>query len=136
VFFTKLLFESVIPERHIDGGGEFVSSKFMYAHCYDSPILCLYRIYLVTNLNTWVVPNFDQMDIEKLGWLKASEYRKDIRRLTPKEIAGETEYYLSHVSNTLSDLEDKNLAECLTPSRNKGRIYVLTDEGQEMLDEI
>jgi DNA-binding MarR family transcriptional regulator len=82
------------------------------------------------------------MDIEKLGWLKASEYRKNIliaingKRLTPKEIAGETEYYLSHVSNTLSDLEDKNLAECLTPSRNKGRIYVLTDEGQDMLREL
>lgn len=82
------------------------------------------------------------MDIEKLGWLKASEYRKNIliaingKRLTPKEIAGETEYYLSHVSNTLSDLEDKNLTECLTPSRNKGRIYVLTDEGQEMLREL
>jgi DNA-binding MarR family transcriptional regulator len=82
------------------------------------------------------------MDIEKLGWLKASDYRKDIlialdgKRLTPKEIAGETEYYLSHVSNTLSDLEDRNIAECLTPSRNKGRIYVLTEEGQKMLEEL
>jgi len=82
------------------------------------------------------------MDIEKLGWLKASEYRRDIlttlneSRLTPKEISEETEYYLSHVSNTLADLEDKNLVECLTPSRNKGRIYVLTDEGIEMLEEI
>lgn len=82
------------------------------------------------------------MDVEKLGWLKASEYRKDVllalndKRLTPKDIAGETEYYLSHVSNTLSDLEDKNLAECLTPDRNKGRIYVLTEEGKEMMEEI
>lgn len=77
-----------------------------------------------------------------MGWLKASEYRKNVlltldeRRLTPKDIAGETEYYLSHVSNTLSDLEDKGLVECLTPDRNKGRIYVLTDEGKEMMEEL
>lgn len=77
-----------------------------------------------------------------MGWLKASEYRKDVlitlndRRLTPKDIAGETEYYLSHVSNTLSDLENRGLAECLTPDRNKGRIYALTGEGKQMLEEI
>jgi DNA-binding MarR family transcriptional regulator len=82
------------------------------------------------------------MDVEKLGWLKASEYRKDIlltlagRRLTPKEIAEETEYYLSHVSNTLSDMEERDLVNCLTPDRNKGRIYVLTDEGEEMVGEL
>lgn len=82
------------------------------------------------------------MDVDKLGWLKASEYRKDIliaidgNRVTPKDIADDTEYYLSHVSNTLSDLEDRNLAECLTPDRNKGRIYVLTEEGEEMYNEI
>jgi predicted transcriptional regulator len=82
------------------------------------------------------------MDVEKLGWLKASEYRKEIllilegRRLTPKEIAVETEYYLSHVSNTLSDLEEQELVECLTPNRNKGRIYSATDEGKEMVEEI
>ena len=82
------------------------------------------------------------MDIEKFGWLKASDYRRDIllalagERLTPREIADETEYYLSHVSNTLSDLADENLVECLTPDRNKGRIYTLTQEGQELADEL
>jgi DNA-binding MarR family transcriptional regulator len=82
------------------------------------------------------------MDIEKFGWVKASEYRKDIllalagERLTPKEIADTTEYYLSHVSNTLSDMAEKGLVECLTPDRNKGRIYTLTEEGQELAGEI
>lgn len=82
------------------------------------------------------------MDVQKLGWIKASQYRQDIllalagERLTPKEIAGETDYYLSHVSNTLSDMEEKNLVECLTPDRNKGRIYALTEEGEELGKEI
>lgn len=75
------------------------------------------------------------MDYDNLGWLKASEYRQNILHIlskklgTPKDIAKETGYYLSHVSNTISDLEKKGLVECLSPERKKGRLYKTTKEG-------
>jgi DNA-binding MarR family transcriptional regulator len=80
------------------------------------------------------------MDDEELGWVKASSYRQTIlrklhggRKLTPKEIKDGTEYYLSHVSNTLSDLEERGLVECLTPDLRKGRLYTLTEKGEEIV---
>lgn len=82
------------------------------------------------------------MDVEEYAWVKASEYRENIlislahKPRTPKELAEETDYYLSHVSNTLSDLSDHSLAECLTPDRRKGRLYGLTEEGEEIVNEL
>ena len=75
------------------------------------------------------------MDYDKLAWLKASEYRQNILLIlskklgTPKDVAKETGYYLSHVSNTISDLEKKGLVKCLSPDRKKGRLYKTTKEG-------
>lgn len=82
------------------------------------------------------------MDLEKLGWLKASEYRKSVLSslsdgpMTPKEISEDTSYYLSHVSNTLSELSDHDLVECATPERQKGKIYIITEEGKKIQGEI
>lgn len=78
------------------------------------------------------------MDVDKLAWVKASSYRKDIlhslgdKPKTPKELSEDTDYYLSHVSSTLSDLKSKDLVECLTPDRRKGKLYSITDEGKEI----
>ena len=78
------------------------------------------------------------MDVDKLAWVKASNYRKDVlcsldeEARTPKEISENTDYYLSHVSSTLSDLKSKELVECLTPNRRKGKLYTLTEEGREI----
>jgi len=82
------------------------------------------------------------MDVEEYAWVKASEYRENIlvtlaaKPKPPKEISEETGYYLSHVSNTLSDLEDHGLAECLTPNRRKGRLWATTDEGEELVEDL
>ena len=79
------------------------------------------------------------MDPELLGWVKASAYRRDILRtlaaedlLTPSEIAERTDRHLSHVSGTLTDMEDRGIVECVTPERQKGRIYSVTEEGAEI----
>lgn len=79
------------------------------------------------------------MDPELLGWVKASEYRREILRtlaaedlLTPSEIAERTDRHLSHVSGTLTDMEDRGLVECVTPGRQKGRIYSMTENGSEI----
>ena len=82
------------------------------------------------------------MDVEEYAWVKASEYREKVllslakKPRPPKEIAEETGYYLSHVSNTLSDLEEHGLAECITPDRRKGRLWTTTDAGDDLVDEL
>jgi len=43
---------------------------------------------------------------------------------------------ISHVSKTLSDLEEKDLVKCLTPSRRKGKFYSITPLGEKILSEI
>lgn len=82
------------------------------------------------------------MDIEEYAWVKASEYREGIliaisdKPKPPKELAEQTGYYLSHVSNTLSDLEEHGLAECITPDRRKGRLWSTTDKGDELVEDL
>ncbi len=80
------------------------------------------------------------MDYDEYAWVKSSEYREnvllslDTKPKPPKDISEETGYYLSHVSNTLSKLQDRGLVECLTPDRRKGRLYASTDSGREIID--
>lgn len=82
------------------------------------------------------------MDWDKYGFVSASEYRKKIllslhdKPKTPKEIEGESDYRLSHISNTLSELSDKGLAKCLTEKRSKGRVYDLTGLGEKIAKQI
>lgn len=82
------------------------------------------------------------MDVEKYAWVKASEYRENLllamedKPRTPKELSERTDYYLSHVSNVLSDLEDHGLAKCITPDRRKGRLWATTDKGGEMIEDL
>lgn len=74
--------------------------------------------------------------------MKASDYREQVllslagKAKPPKEVAEETGYYLSHVSNTLSELEDHDMVECLTPDRRKGRLWAATDIGNEIVEEL
>ena len=82
------------------------------------------------------------MDVEEYAWVKASDYRERVllslgdKPCPPKDIAEETDYYLSHVSNTLSDLEAHGLAECITPERQKGRLWAATEAGEELITDL
>lgn len=82
------------------------------------------------------------MDVDDYAWVKASDYRENVllaledKPRPPKDIAEATGYYLSHVSNTLSDLADYGLAKCLTPDRQKGRLWAPTDKGEEIINEL
>jgi len=53
---------------------------------------------------------------------------------TPSELANIIKNPISHVSSTTKELEDKNLIKCLTPERRKGKFYVITDVGKDLLD--
>lgn len=74
-----------------------------------------------------------------LGYIKASSHRIKIikalegKKLIPTEMVKETNIPLSHVSNTLAELVEKNLIVCLTPELKKGRLYKLTTDGKKIL---
>jgi len=82
------------------------------------------------------------MDVEEYSWVKASDYRENIllamegKPRTPKELSEMTDYYLSHVSNVLSDLDSHGLAECITPEKKKGRLWTTTEKGDKLIEDL
>ncbi|ACV10655.1 transcription regulator [Halorhabdus utahensis DSM 12940] len=78
-------------------------------------------------------------DWDEIGYVVSSKYRvKVLQRLSespapPSTIAEDTGCAVSHISRALQDLRDRNLVELLVPeSRKKGRIYGMTDRGQDV----
>lgn len=82
------------------------------------------------------------IDWDSYGHIMASEYREKIllslyeKPKTPKQLQEELGYHLSHVSNTLTDLSEYGLVECLTEDRKRGRVYDLTEKGIKMTEQI
>lgn len=50
----------------------------------------------------------------------------------PFEIAEDTEIFQNHISNTLKQLKEYELIECINSEVRKGRLYRLTDKGEEV----
>lgn len=71
--------------------------------------------------------------------IKASKYRRLVLEslkteiLTPSEISQKTGIRLNHVSNVLSELAELMLIECLNENAKKGRLYKLTEFGNDIL---
>ena len=82
------------------------------------------------------------MDEDVLRYVNKSTYRvrtiktigKDIK--IPKEIAHDSGILQSHISNVLRELKDKDLVECLNPKMRKGRLYRLSEDGLDILNQI
>jgi len=78
------------------------------------------------------------LDWKKYGFIISSDYRKRVVKSlvegpkTPKQLAIETNLYLSHVSKTLNELVSSGSVVCLTPELRRGRIYELTKDGKEI----
>lgn len=79
---------------------------------------------------------------KKVGYVKGSKYRTMVMKSLnegpkiPTEIADDIEIYRNHVSNTLNQLKDEELIECINPEMRKGRLYRLTDLGEEVVDKL
>ncbi len=58
------------------------------------------------------------------------------KKVTPIEISKKTGIALSHVSNTLAELLENDLAVCLTPKLKKGRLYDLTSQGKKIVESL
>lgn len=80
---------------------------------------------------------------KSVGYVKASKYRtmvmeslKEEQVKIPSEIAQDTGIYQNHISNTLKQLRDEDLIECINPEVRKGRLYRLTDLGKEVAEKL
>lgn len=51
----------------------------------------------------------------------------------PSEIANDTEIFQNHISATLRQLKEHDLIECINPEVRKGRLYRLTDKGDDLV---
>jgi DNA-binding MarR family transcriptional regulator len=78
------------------------------------------------------------VDMETVSWIISSDYRLKTCRVladsmaTPTGIAESVEIEPSHASRSLSELRDRDIVELQVPeSQRKGRIYALTDSGEE-----
>ena len=54
----------------------------------------------------------------------------------PSEIAKDAEIFQNHISNILRQLKEHELVECINPEVRRGRLYRLTDKGEEVTKNI
>ena len=81
-----------------------------------------------------------KMDDETLEFVQRSQYRQRVLNaledevLMPKQIAERSDIKVNHVSKVLSELKSKELIEIINPEVRKGRLYRLTDVGNEVIN--
>ena len=75
-------------------------------------------------------------------YVERSKYRSKVLKTLandtkmPSQIAKDTGIIQNHISNTLRQLKDHDLVECINPEVKKGRLYRLTENGEEIIDKI
>ena len=76
---------------------------------------------------------------EIIGYIKVSAIRMKILKslkdsfMMPSEIARMTGYRTTQISNSLRDLKERKLVQCLNEDAKKGRIYQNTELGLMIL---
>lgn len=80
---------------------------------------------------------------DDVSYVISSRYRiATLRRLadgpaTPSRIADDTNLSVAHVSRALQELRDRTLVELLvSEDRKKGRVYGITDRGNQVWETI
>jgi len=82
------------------------------------------------------------VDWDLVSYVLASELRFKIlielreKKKTPTELAEKLDIANPRISVTLKDLQEKELVECLTPDRRKSKLFTITEEGDEILQEV
>ena len=80
----------------------------------------------------------DEM-LTEISYVNISKYRtKVIKSLEespkiPTQIARDSDIRPNHISKVLSELKSHELVECINPEARKGRLYRLTDKGDELV---
>lgn len=80
---------------------------------------------------------------DEIGYIISSKYRVTVLRelaegpATPSRIATDSNISIAHVSRALQELRERELVELLVPEdRRKGRIYGITERGDNVWGEI
>ena len=78
---------------------------------------------------------------EDVSFILSSSYRTKILKnlnvpKTPSKLSKELIINKTHISRGLSELEEKKMIKCLTPDVRKGKIYVISDYGKEVLESV
>lgn len=83
-----------------------------------------------------------QTYINALGYVKRSKNRQEVikiiatTRKTPSDITTIMDARFSLISAILTDLKNNNIVVCLNEDDKTGRLYVLTNLGLEILNEL
>ena len=83
----------------------------------------------------------DEQLIE-ISYVNISKYRTKVMKsldgevLIPTQIAENSGIRTNHISKVLGELGDHELVECINPEVRKGRLYRLTEKGEEIVDKI
>lgn len=79
---------------------------------------------------------------DKIRYVNKSTYRIKVlkslstRAKMPKEISADCDILPNHISNVLRQLKEKDIVECINPEVKKGRLYRLSDDGLNILNEL
>ena len=80
----------------------------------------------------------DEMLIE-MSYVNISKYRTKVMKsldgevLIPSQIAKNSGIRTNHISKVLGELKAHELVECINPEVRKGRLYRLTEKGDELI---
>lgn len=87
--------------------------------------------------------NLDDETLKKLAYVSVSTYRvKAMKSLQdgevkiPTVIAREAGIRSNHISKVLTELKDIGAAECINEEARKGRLYRLTELGEEISENL
>lgn len=80
------------------------------------------------------------MDWDLVGWVKSSSVRREVLGLliraptSPKDISKALNLHLPQVSMVLKDMSERGLVECLNKGARKGKLFVATSRGKEIIE--
>ena len=84
----------------------------------------------------------DEM-LKEISYVQISTYRTKVMKslddgevLIPTQIARNSDIRPNHISKVLAELKAHELVECINPEVRKGRLYRLTDKGEEVTKNI
>lgn len=77
--------------------------------------------------------------LTQISYVKISKYRTKVMKTLendvkiPSQIAKDSDILQNHISATLQQLREHELVECINPEVRKGRLYRLTDVGEDIV---
>ena len=80
----------------------------------------------------------DEM-LKEMSYVKISTYRTKVMKSLddevkiPSQIAKDSDILQNHISAVLRQLKEHELVECINPEVRKGRLYRLTNKGEEVV---